>query len=98
MIRFAHGLKNQTYDGMIYGKKVLIAVDQLLNTLCGRLAGRNPVLPLLAVEQGRRARLAPPHHRRAALLEGRGLPARLRGGAKKAAMPAGNEGGVTLKR
>ena len=35
MIRFAHGLKNQTYDGMIYGKKVLIAVDQLVNAIVG---------------------------------------------------------------
>lgn len=47
---------------MSYGKNLLIAVDQLVNTLTGRLAGRNAVQPGLP-HGGRRAPLAHACHR-----------------------------------
>lgn len=53
---------------MTYGKRTLIAVDQLLNTLLGRLAGRNPVLALLPLGAGRGEGMAPARGGRAVLL------------------------------
>ena len=54
---------------MTYGKRTLIAVDQLLTQYAPRrLAGRNPVLALLPLGAGRGEGMAPARGGRAVLL------------------------------
>lgn len=53
---------------MTYGKRTLIAVDQLLNTLLGGWPDGNPVLALLPLGAGRGEGMAPARGGRAVLL------------------------------
>ena len=62
---------------MTYGKRILIGLDQFLNTLFHGLAGRNTEQPMLAVGTGRHPRMAPQLGRRVVLLGNGTLPQRL---------------------